>query len=562
MQLIHPLAAGVVGAENGSARVFRRGTATRATVYGDFEASTADSSGDDIPLDATGGVVVYVNELVLVQVYDSLGELIRQFVAGEGGYAVEVISPSFTGTDYDSGARGVAKPTTAGSIFDLWLASAGAVDWEVLFSGEATPIQDALGSIYGLFYNVKSPEFGAVGDGSTNDTAAWQAAHDAAAAAGGGIVVAPPGIYNISSVLSWYTGVHLFCMPDSVMIRQTTAGVAHIAVTGSVSSPTIPSGSPTRFFGAALDSTVTNAATQVTVAHGNADEVIVDSFRFLVSAFCTGSAFDVSSATGRIQVRNSETTARVNLRSIVDSRTPGSGAMLVVDNCTVISFSGATTVAEPMIRSAGNELRVTRTRLAYKGASGSTLGLYLAGATYPLTVSDCNFDVVSGGASRYGVQIFVAMTAQVGDSNVFSGSSLTRYYQAATTDIANNRSYLALQATDSYTGSTSTFDLTGIQTRSVMLSSNYITGTPQITMPAFYYYGQSLSIALRNQSGSPWGTSMAITDWAGAGTAYNTVAAAVGLNSLSQVSVTFVAVNQDGNKYWLQMGEFAAPFTN
>jgi len=50
---------------------------------------------------------------------------------------------------------------------------------------------------------VSVKDFGAVGDGTTNDRAAIQAAIDAVGAAGGGIVYVPPGDYILNSGLAW-----------------------------------------------------------------------------------------------------------------------------------------------------------------------------------------------------------------------------------------------------------------------------------------------------------------------------------------------------------------------
>ncbi|MBO7687879.1 MAG: hypothetical protein J6V72_15940, partial [Kiritimatiellae bacterium] len=65
----------------------------------------------------------------------------------------------------------------------------------------------------GADFNVRT--FGAVGDGSTKDTAAVQRALDACAQAGGGRVTVPPGTYLIGSVylgclrlvISWRTSI-------------------------------------------------------------------------------------------------------------------------------------------------------------------------------------------------------------------------------------------------------------------------------------------------------------------------------------------------------------------
>ena len=50
-------------------------------------------------------------------------------------------------------------------------------------------------------YNVRDPQFGATGNGSTDDTAAIQAALDAARTSGGGLVWVPEGVYIISQSL-------------------------------------------------------------------------------------------------------------------------------------------------------------------------------------------------------------------------------------------------------------------------------------------------------------------------------------------------------------------------
>jgi hypothetical protein len=53
----------------------------------------------------------------------------------------------------------------------------------------------------GAVYNVKHPDFGAVGNGTTNDTAAIQAAINAVSLTGG-VVYFPEGRYRITSALT------------------------------------------------------------------------------------------------------------------------------------------------------------------------------------------------------------------------------------------------------------------------------------------------------------------------------------------------------------------------
>ncbi len=202
MHLISPLAAGVAGAESGVAFLYRRGTTTLVPYYGDFEATaplTQPSTG--IALDAHGGAAVYVDVLCDVVVKDASGATVREFVAGVKDSSVECISTAFTGTNYVSGASGLSKPTTLQHILDLWAASSGSSDFNVLVGGVATSLQLAVQGVGGFFYNVKTSTYGAVGNGTTDDTASIQAAINAADDAGG-IVLLPAGTYKITSALS------------------------------------------------------------------------------------------------------------------------------------------------------------------------------------------------------------------------------------------------------------------------------------------------------------------------------------------------------------------------
>ncbi len=78
------------------------------------------------------------------------------------------------------------------------------------------------------FYNVKS--YGAVGDGTTNDTSAFQSALNAAATAGGGTVYVPAGYYKISTHLSVGDGVELRgCSDGPVHFGTTPRGTVLLA---------------------------------------------------------------------------------------------------------------------------------------------------------------------------------------------------------------------------------------------------------------------------------------------------------------------------------------------
>lgn len=198
MKLLGILAGGVRGAENGSVDIFVRGTATRAQVFADYDGSGAQTPTAALPLDAFGGLVAYCNQPVLCQVRSSAGDIVRQFTELDTATDVEVVSQSFTGQNYSTGVSGANLPTLLSTVLDLWKSSAGAIDFNVLVGSASRSLSAAMTAAGGLFFNVKDPAYGAVGNGIVDDRAAAQAAIIAAQAAGG-IVIFPPGTYLLGS---------------------------------------------------------------------------------------------------------------------------------------------------------------------------------------------------------------------------------------------------------------------------------------------------------------------------------------------------------------------------
>lgn len=222
--LVQFLAAGVKGAESGTATFVLRGTSSSAqsVMYLDFEGTTQPDS-NVLTLDANGSVEVYCDAYVDVQLRTNAGSLMRTVTLGNSAPLVEVQSASFTGTDYDnSPANTAGEPITLKALLDKWLTSAGAVDWKVLFNGSATNIQTALAGFAGMFINVKDPTYGAVGNGVTNDTTAIHAAAAAILAAGGGILFFPPGTYQVSTLsIAAVDIVMMGCGEEASIIRSS-----------------------------------------------------------------------------------------------------------------------------------------------------------------------------------------------------------------------------------------------------------------------------------------------------------------------------------------------------
>lgn len=236
MHAVTALLTGIRGAEHGTAQLFARGTATRATWYETFEGDGANSSGDDISLDENGGAELYVSQLVDVVVLNVDGAEVRRFTDGHSASSVEVRSQSFTGTDYDDASTGAGSnyPVTLAQVLDRWLTSAGAIDWDVLLGGSAVTLQVALGSLSNLIYNVKNPAYGAVGDGTTDDGVAVAAAIAAANAAGGGIIFFPKGTYLFTAVLSLPATVSLVgCGSSASALLAHTGAPGGLFVSGA-----------------------------------------------------------------------------------------------------------------------------------------------------------------------------------------------------------------------------------------------------------------------------------------------------------------------------------------
>lgn len=366
MNLIDVLAAGVVGAENGTATLLKRGTGATATYFQDFEGTDAVSTGTPITLDSNGRTVAYVNELVEVEVKDSDGITVLTFTAGAASGVIEYQGQSFTGTSYSTAASAAGNPTNLQALLDLWLTNAGAIDWKVLVSGSAATLSNALGAVTGMLFNVKDPAYGAVGDNVSNDAAAIGAAITAAAT-NGGIVFFPPGTYRCTTSLTLSPKVSMLgCGPNASIITMDHATNDFLIVTGS---PTV------------------NYQT-------------VEGLKFVVSQANSGKLVTVGTST-LLAMRNCYVGgANVNGYVVYGVAMGGSSAFVAKD-CT---FAPAGASKTALLMNTGvvtlNNC-VCKTPASYTPAVGSygTVGGFIFATSF--TITNCTFDNTASAAGTY-----------------------------------------------------------------------------------------------------------------------------------------------------------------
>lgn len=537
MQLVSFLVSGVKGAENGSATFVLRGTASSAAsvLFNDFE-GTSQPGANIITLDANGAAEIYCNAYCDVTLKTSAGVTLRTVTVGNAAACVEVISDSFTGTGYTGSPTAASQPITLAAILDKWNNSSGALDWKVLVNGSSVNLSSAFSSFAGLFFNVKDPTYGAVGDGITNDNTAITNAISAANTSGGGIVFFPPGTYKVSSLASSASKIHLL-----------GSGQGNTIITGSSSAPVIS------FTDATIDTwkviegitlKISSLSTNIVSVFQGSNTVVKDCF--LDGTNITGTALiliNSGSGSGRCSIINCRLkTPTLNFAGVRNVCADGQNPVQVF-GCLFNITSGytGTVISGPDFNvhncdfdGSGNASSFTMVSPNSNSVSNKKLGVFTGNVFRTAATTGVVFDLSSSvtgskfhesGNTFFGFDVANVTTSStrlynfsagsVGDLQISCQSRKSRSFkQSGTTtgtlNLAIEQDYgsITFNATDnvSTTVNTTTFKAPGMDTNIVVINNSGSTKTVsfngQVTWTNLVNNGIASTTVLASQSNS------------------------------------------------------------
>jgi hypothetical protein len=394
---------------SGKVRWYNPGTLVAATVYSDAACTTPITA--PLTLNAGGQGTIYCLEPVRVIVkdstetttyYDDIAPLQRHD-------AVYITHPSFNG-----GAETTLENilTTAATAFGTgfqYKESSGAtarnyVDW----MGE-------------LVVSVK--DFGAVGDGTTDDTTACQAASDRVKARGGGWVFWPKGTYKITSP-----------------ITGDTAGVSHRGAGRGIS--------------VIKNFSTTGNALSISIGAGSTDgKVVIQDLSITANTTSSGTALLVSNG-NRVKVENVSVALHrtgIGLAGTTEPRVVGCTVESTDDNAAAVGVSvGARgrvddcNVISGTVNGTGISLASADARVIDCYVEKFVTGVSLAGQGCQArgTVSSTNTTAFSLGAASTICEACLASGATTGYSvgAVAAASVTLSRASACTTDLSVNAS--------------------------------------------------------------------------------------------------------------------------
>ena len=185
------------GTPNASGKVwiYIQNTTSLAPVFADVFSDSIITQ--PIVLDAAGRAIFYVDQVCTIHVETAAGATVNDYNLADSPGVVQVETPFYTGTLPD-GSQGPGGVTDLQKILTSAGVSFGGPDFTYIAAPGTTPrsVSDWMREVH---LSVK--DFGAVGDGHSDDTTAIQATVNRCVALGGGTVYFPPGTYNITATI-------------------------------------------------------------------------------------------------------------------------------------------------------------------------------------------------------------------------------------------------------------------------------------------------------------------------------------------------------------------------
>jgi len=443
VSLIQMLAAGVAKSDgtpaaSGRCRFYQPGTLTPVTVYADSAGATAITP--PLILTAGGTGTAYTQQPTRLIVKDSLD--VTTLFDGN-------VNTNRAEAEYiQSAAVNGGAETRLQTLLDGWSTAFGGSAGFWTYKAFSDANERNPGEVLTeMLVSVKN--YGAVGDGVTDDTAAIQATITRVSTQGGGIVFIPAGTYQLSSALTiGTTGVNILGAGVKSILRQTnaTAGVLNFTTTGGfIAVNHIVSRLK-------INHSSTTTGTAIVGQCLAVDNVTVDGPMFRLGVSLTGGSYSF--------INNS--TIRGNNADASSSAVSLSGAIgVLISGCTIerAGSSGAGIIsAGPggVHTITGNYIDASLTSAACGIKLTNSTGTVIAGNSY-----------IAGGATGHGINI-------AANASAFTGPN-----QGIAPDILDSRTLSTAPVAYSLSanGSVTPLPITGVNSVRVEATAGGITVT-------------------------------------------------------------------------------------